>query len=580
MPHRRRQFRVLYRAFLDRVIDPELLAADGDSSNLLVHAIALLAAFSFVVAIICVPRYGSLAQQMRVQTAAGDQEFMISTTMAVTALLGLLAWNNVLPDRRDSHVLGVLPLRIRTMILAKLAAIGTALGSTIVAANVFTGVTFPVLVIPQGGNAVRSFFAYWLASAAGALFVCCSIVALQSVAMLVLTYSTFQRVSAVLQVAGFFAVLTAYFLKPPFPRLEHLEMAPAWDWMSVPPGFWFFGLFQQVSGTANPALQSLGNRAWWALIIVACTTAAAFPIGFRRAMRATVEQPDIAAGGRFRPPGRAASFLAAKLLAKPFERAIVLFIARSLARSRQHRLLLSAYGGIATAMALAYARSAFVSGANTRWDLPNVPLLVGSFVLLFFAVIATRAAFALPIALPCNWTFRVTAVHSPRAYFGAVRKSLFAIAAAPVWIASTLVYVAIWPPLPVLQHAALLLLIAIVLVDRSLYPFAKMPFACSYLPGKANLRVTLGAYAAAFLFLADAGVRVEHWTLAKPARYAVLFLILLAMAIWARRRTREFAAGRYNNVQFEDVPVTEVSPLDLRRDGPWSRDEAYVDARS
>ena len=44
--------------------------------------------------------------------------------------------------------------------------------------------------------------------------------------------------------------------------------------------------------------------------------------------------------------------------------------------------------------------------------------------MMVFAVIGARAVFALPISLPANWIFRITAVHSPQAYFSAARKAL------------------------------------------------------------------------------------------------------------------------------------------------------------
>src|SRR5262249_28934921 len=201
-----------------------------------------------------------------------------------------------------------------------------------------------------------------------------------------------------------------------------------------------------------------------------------------------------------------------------------------------------------------------------------------SLVLLFFAVIGARAVFALPMALPSNWIFRVTAVHSPAGYFAAVRKSLFALTVIPIWVASTVLYFAIWPGRPALEHVAILVAIGTLLVHRSLYGFRKIPFACSYLPGRANLQVRLGAYGVLFLFAADFGVRLEFWTMEKFARYVVVFSILMAAALWARRRTREFAAASHNRIQFEDLPTGEVHPLDLRRDGAWSGDEAYIDA--
>jgi hypothetical protein len=115
-----------------------------------------------------------------------------------------------------------------------------------------------------------------------------------------------------------------------------------------------------------------------------------------------------------------------------------------------------------------------------------------------------------------------------------------------------------------------LVITGFLLVERALYQFRKIPFACSYLPGKANLKLKLGIYGILFLFLADVGVQIEFWAMQKPARFLVLSAVLLAAAVRANRQTAEFAAAPDNRIQFEDLQPAEVFALDLRRDGTWS----------
>src|SRR5205807_707474 len=121
------QFRVLYRDFLVRIVDLELISSHGDIQKLLVQLTALLAAFSLTFAFYVVRLHTALTSpEMQWRAAAGESEFMIATTMAIAGLLAVLAWNAVFPDRGDCLGLGLLPVRARTIFLAKLAAIGTA----------------------------------------------------------------------------------------------------------------------------------------------------------------------------------------------------------------------------------------------------------------------------------------------------------------------------------------------------------------------------------------------------------------------------------------------------------------------
>src|SRR5690348_112030 len=106
----------------------ELLSAAAESHNLLIQFAALLAALNFLMAVVLVPRYGTSTQAhaILVANAWHDEEFLIATTLAVTAFLMVLAWETLVPDRRDCIALGVLPVRSRSILIAKLAAIGSA----------------------------------------------------------------------------------------------------------------------------------------------------------------------------------------------------------------------------------------------------------------------------------------------------------------------------------------------------------------------------------------------------------------------------------------------------------------------
>jgi hypothetical protein len=52
--------------------------------------------------------------------------------MLVVGLFAVLSWDSTFPDRRDVLVLAPLPVRARTLFLAKVAAAATALGLTVV----------------------------------------------------------------------------------------------------------------------------------------------------------------------------------------------------------------------------------------------------------------------------------------------------------------------------------------------------------------------------------------------------------------------------------------------------------------
>ena len=225
----RRQFRVLYRGFLLRFLDIELLSANGDITGLLSQIAALLAAMSFVLMVLKVPQYFFATKRLTYSEIliAGwtDQEFMISTTMAVVGLFTVLMWDSLFPDRRDCLVLAPLPVRMRTIFAAKVTAMAAALGLTLVSVNAFSGVFYPFLVIPEGASylgLIRSFAAFWITMLAASVFLFCALLALQGLAMHLLPYASFLHASSYLQMLAFFTIVSVYFLMPPLANQKGL----------------------------------------------------------------------------------------------------------------------------------------------------------------------------------------------------------------------------------------------------------------------------------------------------------------------------------------------------------------------
>lgn len=561
MVSERHQLGILYRDFLRRIVDLEVLSSQGDVEKLLGQFASVLAAFNFSYLVFSGPKYLMSrvpASQLRIAVAS-EFEFLVAGSMMVAGLFAVLAWNTVLPDRRDALILGLLPVRTRTVFLAKVAAIGSALAVAILAMNVFTGLTFPFLALPGDGGwitAVRSFAGYWLAMGAAGLFVFCGMLAIQGLAAQLLPYRLFVRFSSFLQLAAFFGALSAFFLKPP----------GAVSWL---PSSWFFRLQQYLSGAAP--FHPLAGRALWAMLGTCGVAAVSFALAYARSMRKIVEQPDIQPGER----RRAARGYTYALLRRPIDRAIVLFTARTIARSRQHRLILAAYGGIGLAVALAYARDLLYGASDpysqrlaAHWNQPNAPLLMAGVVLFCFAVVGARAVFSLPVALRANWIFQITAVHAASDYLSAIRKALVAVTVLPLWIVCAAAYFLIWPHRFAAQHLLVLSIAAVLLVHRSLGEFRKIPFACSYLPGKSNLHIKIGVYGLGFIALAGFAVQIEFESMRHPVGFAVFCTLLLAFAVRAWLHWRDFARSPHNWIQFEDVAAAEIESLDLHNPPP------------
>ena len=108
------------------------------------------------------------------------------------------------------------------------------------------------------------------------------------------------------------------------------------QWLS----YWL-ALYQQLNGSLHPALAPLARRAWIGLAAVLCGTPVVYTLSYWRMLGRIVEDPDIVPGPR--RWGWLPRF------GNQAQTAIGQFSVRTLVRSRQHRLIVGFYLGVALA---------------------------------------------------------------------------------------------------------------------------------------------------------------------------------------------------------------------------------------
>jgi len=148
----KRQFRVLYRQFLFRMVDLEVLSAhaEGDARKLLGRFASLLVFVSVIVAFSVIGFVDpELAPAERLALTMYMEHFLVATTMLVVGIFAVLSWDSTFPDQRDVLVLAPLPLRARTMFLAKVAAGATALGLVVLLLHCAAGLMWPLAFAAQ-----------------------------------------------------------------------------------------------------------------------------------------------------------------------------------------------------------------------------------------------------------------------------------------------------------------------------------------------------------------------------------------------------------------------------------------------
>ena len=564
------QFRTLYREFLLRLVDLELLSPDaqGDAHKLLGRVATVLAFLSVYLGLAGLLFDGRNMRPPAFQIASWSIEhFLISTTMLIVGLFAVLSWDSTFPDLRDVLVLAPLPIRTSTFFVAKVTAVATGLGLAIGIFNAGPGLTFPMsLSSPNPGVldmllpfAHRTFIAYWVAVAAAGAFLFCCVLSIQGFAAL-LPRRIFLRLSALLQLASFCGFMTTYFLEPSLTTPAALGAPQNQRFLALLPDYWFLGLFQQINGTSTPETVPLACRAWMGLAVSVVITAAAYAMCYVHTLRKVVEEPGIVPGARH--------FHWSPRFGTAMRTAIVQFSIRALTRSRHHRIILAFYVGIGFALTIFLSRGRPAGGHSHPPPVPaNFLPIVSGIIILLCWVVGTRILFTLPLDLRANWVFRITPVRGGRESVSAARCSLYLLAWLPVWTGSAAWFLSDWPWRLAVAHLVAFGLLGAFLVELCLIRFRKIPFTCSWLPGKSNLLFAFGGYSLLLLLLLIRGAGFELNALSHPRQYITMTGFLLAAIAATRWHTGRVDFGEEPVVQFEEEQPPVLQGLGLFRDG-------------
>lgn len=545
-------FKILYRVFWLRVIDLEALSPEGDVQKLAGQIVGILAGISIIFAAPLLLMAGPLPPSV----AWTAEHFFLSTTMAVVGVLSVMSWNSVLPDRKDLLVLGPLPVRTRTIFAAKISALVGLLSFSVIALNWISGLTWSLLFSqPRAGTfgSLWSIVAWWITLTAASAFVFCCGLCIQGGAALVLPRQLFLRVTALLQVVAFVTVLGTWVLEPSLESIAALTAPRNQRLLAWLPSYWFLGMFQQINRSMQPAFAPLARRAWTGIAVAAVSGMLLPLLAWGIRMRKIIEQPDIL-------PVR--SSRAATRFSSSFRSAVVRFSLRSLVRSQQHRILYAFYLSVGLVAAALY-----IDSPHTRNDLAHsaaalpAPVLTATLMVLCFSIFAARLVTGIPVVLRANWIFQMTQLHAPSSYQNAARTALATLSVFPAMVAIALAMFVMRPGWPAAVHTAALAFLGVILIEIALLTLNKLPFVCSYLPGKAQLHVLFWAGVFVCVPIAEAMGRIESRLLTTAAGRVELLLSLASVAALARLATRTRTA--MSRLVFEEQEEEVLTSLRL-----------------
>ena len=564
------QFRELVRHFFSRFFDNDLVAINTDAADMratVVNILAMLAAPGMLLPFLFMSKYTNLQMQpmyVRDLASLGEKEFFICFSMTVMGLVTVIEWEMLFPDRRDYANLTPLPIRLRTMFGAKIVALLAFLTVFSVAINAFSPVMFPAVVLQKEPllNLIPFARCHIVSILAANTFVFVFCVAVQVILMNVLGYRVFRRVSPYVQFALVALLILMFLLSGRI--VSELQPGAAINPAAVYafPPLWFLGLYQTQLGWTNPVFRDLAASARMAAGFATAGALATYLLSYKRHVTRSLESAD-----EFSTVPSAMERFVARLLDRfvvrdSLEQAAFYFIWKTLTRSRRHKLLLAAYGAVGCALIFEGLAVLVARGGNSWMYRPIPELLPAPLILAFFILCGMRHVFAVPAELRANWVFQISDRGQARRCLAGVKKAMIVLGIVPLFALLLPLHVLFWGWRTALLHILFGVVVSWLLVEVLLVGFEKFPFTCSYLPGKANLKVSWPLYLFGFTTYVSAFLTLEYWMLRRPLRFAwlaaVVILVHVALTIYRWR-----VVGRDVALVFDEQPEPLVRTLNL-----------------
>ncbi|HUE00573.1 MAG TPA: hypothetical protein VMR62_13455 [Bryobacteraceae bacterium] len=563
------QFRELARHFFSRFFDNDLVAVnagDVDMRATVVNILAMLAAPGMLLPFLFMTKYSNMQRMplyVRDLASLGEKEFFICFSMTVMGLVTVIEWEMLFPDRRDYANLTPLPIRLRTMFAAKIGALLAFLAIFSAVINAFSPIMFPAVVLQSDSLLMLPGFARChiisiLAANAFVFFLC---VAVQGILMNVLGYRAFRRISPYVQF-GLVALLILMFLLSSRISSE-LRLGAAINSRAVYlfPPLWFLGLYQAQLGWTSPVFRELAATARMAAGWTTVVALATYILSYRRHVTRSLESADEFSTIPSAMEKWISRVLDRLVIRDGLQQAAFYFIWKTLTRSRRHKLLFAAYVAVGCAL-IFEGLAVLVARGGSSWMYRPIPeLLPAPLILAFFILCGMRHVFAVPSELRANWLFQVSDRGEAKRCLAGVRKAMLALGVAPLFAVLLPLHVMFWGWRTAVLHMLFGTVIAWLLVDVLLANFEKFPFTCSYLPGKANLKVSWPLYLFGFTTYVSAVLALEYWMLQRPVRFVclagVVVLVRGALLIYRWRVGHDVA------LVFDEQPEPLVRTLNL-----------------
>lgn len=566
-PLRDRPFYRLTRHFFNQFFDVPFLHDTGPEAvhRLVIGLLAVLSTAGRLLVRMYLAKYVQLSlldtPEPYRQALLADDTLAIGLPMLVVAFATVLTGNSLLPDETDFRALMVLPVTERMIFGAKLAALTLFVALFIVGSHAAMGLF--VLVISAGrwaeSDLIPRLAAFVVAGVCGSMLVVLAVAALNGLCAVLLPPRRVYQGAAALRCGLLCALVVAIPFAARIPLLGPRLALGSPLVYAIPPA-WFLGIERVLLGAHDRhlvTLATIGVAALAVAAVVACGTYVSLYRHFDQVvLRSSGEGRATAPSRSFRRARRRREERGASAAVHDFTRI-------TLTRSALHQGIVAGLSACGVGVVV----NALVGNLNgsldrSVWSTVGLSdaILWAPFALMLATAFALRAAFSLPVDLGANWVFQMTEQAETRGeQLRVVERLMWTAVAVPLGIMLPFEWLVLGP------RAVLCLAIGApygaLLVELLLTGWQRIPFTCSYVPGKRFIGQTLALGLAGFWAFAGTGAFLVRHGLDHPLR-SVLVIGTITIAAGALRRYR-LQRWRQHALLFVDQLPVVVQRLGL-----------------
>lgn len=492
-----------------------------------------------------------------------SQVFHVDFAMAMAAVVTMLVWTSLAPDRRDAFVLGPLPITSRELAWARLLAIGSFF--TMFAAAVSIPSAFAFTFVTVGDSQLLDVPAriagHIGATVLGAAFVFFLLVCVQLLLAATFGPRAVALMTWPLQVGAVLAVVVAVSATG---RLADALLSPAaqadvavmWN-----PAAWFVGLYRYIAGDPRVIFTALAARAVVAAAVVVGVSIVVYPLAQQRCLAHAIAAEGRRASWRTGLLPRLWLRTLAPFLGTPVERGLAAFLVAVITRSHPHRVVVGSYLGLAVLFALPLAgrllQSADTAAAQYAWI--AIPLGV-----ICWAAAGIRVAMMLPIETAANWIFKLTEPVDKVRVLSAPVTVTQGIVPLPVAAVFGLAAAVAGNPVFGLTVFLVVFFAGSALVELLMLTLRIVPGTCTYRPGQLRLRVLWPLYLTIWIAVAyvlpTIVVRALGEVVQAIAVVGGLLLGWVALRAWRLARARRVSALVYEEAEPPTTTTVRLGP--------------------